>query len=62
MDKRTPICCWRLDEHGVPIRTFPAGRLCGEVRCTTHLSVYNDGFYCARHQPPVTIRVRGIIV
>lgn len=32
-----------------PNRTYPAGRVCGERRCDTVLSIYNGSDRCACH-------------
>ena len=43
--------------------TFPEGRVCGKLGCTTVLSIYNHGEHCSKHQgatpnPPVIGRPR----
>jgi len=53
---------WMLDAPGLPVRTFPEGRLCQHADCGTYLSIYNEDSYCGRHQLPVTIRMRGVAV
>jgi len=36
-----------------------AGRVCADRRCSTKLSIYNDGEHCSLHQPMETPRMRG---
>ncbi|MGH9030303.1 MAG: hypothetical protein ACRDV4_11905 [Acidimicrobiales bacterium] len=40
-------------------RQRPAGRICGDPVCSTVLSIYNDGHFCALHQPRIAMRTRG---
>ena len=42
-----------------PSRSFKRGRVCHEDGCTTILSMYNDGKFCALHQPMEVPRTRG---
>ena len=49
-------------EPGLPVRTYPEGRICQHVPCGTHLSIYNDGNYCGQHQLPRTIWMRGVTI
>jgi hypothetical protein len=46
------------EEGSVP--RFPTGRVCGQEGCSTRLSIYNDGDFCARHEPMTTMRTRGV--
>jgi hypothetical protein len=36
---------------GEKVSSFPAGRVCGEDRCVTVLSVYNSAAFCSVHEP-----------
>jgi hypothetical protein len=36
-----------------------AGRVCAESGCTTLLSIYNDGEFCAAHAPLIVPILRG---
>ena len=47
-------------ERNLPIAD--AGRVCGEVGCSTTLSVYNEQDFCALHAPMVVPRMRGKIL
>lgn len=42
-----------------PSRSFTRGRVCHEDGCKTVLSMYNDGKFCALHQPMEVPRTRG---
>jgi hypothetical protein len=42
-----------------PSRTFTTGRECREPECRTRLSIYNNGKFCAEHQPLTVPRTRG---
>jgi hypothetical protein len=48
-----------FNSHDRPPRRFAPGRVCGDDRCETHLSIYNDGYFCTLHAPVVAPRVRG---
>ena len=45
------------------VKAYSAGRVCAWVekgkRCTTKLSIYNDGDMCAKHHIPKYPSVRG---
>lgn len=34
-----------------PNDTYPEGRVCRDYDCETLLSIYNEGTYCALHDP-----------
>ncbi len=36
---------------GRPPATFPMGRICGYLGCTTKLSIYNEKRFCSLHGP-----------
>lgn len=42
-----------------PSRRFPSGRVCKEPACGVRLSIYNNGKFCALHQPMQVPRTRG---
>lgn len=42
-----------------PSARFLPGRICDEPGCETRLSIYNDGHFCALHQPMSVPRTRG---
>jgi hypothetical protein len=48
-----------FNNHDRAPRRFAPGRACGNNDCGTHLSVYNDGYFCSQHAPIVAPRVRG---
>jgi hypothetical protein len=48
-----------LDGHGRPPAAFARGRVCREAGCGTLLSIYHEGEWCYRHEPPELPRVRG---
>jgi hypothetical protein len=48
----------RFNDHDKPPRRFAPGRVCGDDHCGTHLSIYNDGYFCTLHAPVVAPRVR----
>ncbi len=45
--------------HDRPSKSYTAGRVCRHADCGTRLSIYNDGFFCYRHEPMTVPRVRG---
>jgi hypothetical protein len=49
----------RISSDDRASRRFTSGRVCNEPGCGTRLSIYNDGRYCALHEPMVTPRMRG---
>jgi hypothetical protein len=51
---------YRFDSEEGSIRQFSNGRVCAEDECNTRLSIYNDGEFCARHEPMTTLRTRGV--
>ncbi|MDH4147135.1 MAG: hypothetical protein OEY23_18425 [Acidimicrobiia bacterium] len=56
----TSIVGYRFDSEEGSVRHFPAGRQCLDPSCDTRLSIYNEGDYCARHEPMTTVRTRGV--
>ena len=42
-----------------PSRSFGRDRVCREDGCRTVLSIYNNGRYCAQHEPMSVPRTRG---
>ena len=38
-----------MGSHDRPVRTFQAGRTCGEAGCAVRLSIYNPGDRCSLH-------------
>ncbi len=42
-----------------PSRSFQKNRTCQDKACETRLSIYNNGRYCALHQPMAVPRTRG---
>lgn len=42
-----------------PSRKFSAGRTCREPECETRLSIYNNGKFCASHEPMIVPRTHG---
>jgi hypothetical protein len=47
------------NDHDRPPRRFSSGRMCMELGCGTHLSVYNNGSRCSLHHLCVAPRMRG---
>ena len=45
------------NNHDRPSRRFAPGRVCGDYNCGTHLSIYNNGYYCSLHAPSAVPRV-----
>jgi hypothetical protein len=56
----TSVVGYRFSSEEGSVRRFPNGRVCTEEGCTTRLSIYNDGDFCARHEPMTTLRTRGV--
>ncbi len=56
----TSVIGYRFDSEEGSVRRFATGRVCSHDPCTTHLSIYNDGAFCARHEPMTTLRTRGV--
>jgi hypothetical protein len=56
----TSIVGYRFSSEEGSVPRFPTGRVCEEAGCTTRLSIYNDGDFCARHEPMTTMRTRGV--
>ena len=50
---------FRITGSDRPSKAYKAGRICREPGCETRLSIYNDGKFCARHQPLIVPRTRG---
>jgi hypothetical protein len=48
-----------LDGHAHAPPAFTRGRVCKETGCGTLLSIYHDGEWCYRHEPPEILRMRG---
>jgi hypothetical protein len=42
-----------------PSKAYGRGRVCQEPGCETRLSQYNNGKFCAQHEPMVVPRTRG---
>jgi hypothetical protein len=42
-----------------PSRSFQRNRTCQDPECETRLSIYNNGRYCALHEPMAVPRTRG---
>lgn len=42
-----------------PSKAFAHGRVCRQSGCDTRLSIYNNGKYCASHEPMAVPRTRG---
>jgi len=51
---------YRFDSEEGSVRRFANGRVCANSDCSTRLSIYNDGEFCARHEPMTTLRTRGV--
>jgi hypothetical protein len=49
----------RITSNDQPSRRFASGRICAHGGCRTRLSIYNDGRYCALHEPMTFLRTRG---
>lgn len=56
----TSVIGYRFDSEEGSVRRFPTGRVCSNQACSTRLSIYNDGDFCARHEPMTTLRTRGV--
>lgn len=50
----------RFSSEEGAIKRFATGRVCLHEDCGTRLSIYNDGDFCARHEPMTTQRTRGV--
>lgn len=50
----------RFSSEEGTVKQFPGGRVCANESCATVLSIYNDGDFCARHEPMTTMRTRGV--
>ena len=59
MDEAT-IVGHRFSSEEGSVARFPTGRVCAREDCRTRLSIYNDGQFCARHEPMTTSRTRGV--
>lgn len=57
--QRHAVTGHKLDHGGLPVTTFPRGRLCRDSGCATRLSIYNDSSYCAQHHLKVIPRMRA---
>jgi hypothetical protein len=51
---------YRFDSEEGSVKRFANGRVCANEECSTRLSIYNDGDFCARHEPMTTLRTRGV--
>jgi len=51
---------YRFDSEEGSVKRFAVDRVCANDECTTRLSIYNDGEFCARHEPMTTLRTRGV--
>lgn len=58
--EETSVVGYRFSSEEGSVRRFPNGRVCAEEGCNTRLSIYNDGDFCARHEPMTTLRTRGV--
>ena len=58
--EETSVVGYRFSSEEGSVRRFANGRVCSEEECTTRLSIYNDGDFCARHEPMTTLRTRGV--
>jgi hypothetical protein len=56
----TSIVGYRFSSEEGSVPRFASGRVCSEEGCATRLSIYNDGDFCARHEPMTTMRTRGV--
>ena len=56
----TSIVGFRFSSEEGSVKQFAEGRVCTHERCGTRLSIYNDGDFCARHEPMTTLRTRGV--
>jgi len=56
----TTIVGHRFSSEERSVARFPTGRVCGNPDCRTRLSIYNDGDFCARHEPMTSTRTRGV--
>ena len=56
----TSIVGYRFYTEEGTIKQFPDGRTCTGEGCSTRLSIYNDGDFCARHEPMTNLRTRGV--
>lgn len=56
----TSVVGYRFDSQEGSARRFATGRVCAREDCETRLSIYNDGCFCARHEPMATLRTRGV--
>jgi hypothetical protein len=56
----TSVVGYRFDSEEGTVRRFSNGRVCSNSECRTRLSIYNDGEFCARHEPMTTLRTRGV--
>lgn len=58
--EETSVVGYRFSSEEGSVRRFANGRVCSEEGCATRLSIYNDGDFCARHEPMTTLRTRGV--
>lgn len=58
--EETPIVGLRFSSEEGTVKQFATGRVCSNESCGTRLSIYNDGDFCARHEPMTTLRTRGV--
>ncbi len=56
----TSVVGYRFDSEEGSVRRFAHDRVCASTECRTRLSIYNDGEFCARHEPMTTLRTRGV--
>jgi hypothetical protein len=47
------------NDHDRPPRKFPPGRVCAELDCGVHVSIYNASEYCSLHEVKMAPRMRG---
>lgn len=56
----TSIVGFRFSSEEGSVKLSATGRVCSHETCGTRLSIYNDGDFCARHEPMTTLRTRGV--
>ncbi|MPY93078.1 MAG: hypothetical protein GEV08_08435 [Acidimicrobiia bacterium] len=56
----TSIAGSRFSSEEGTVKHFSTGRVCSHDSCGTRLSIYNDGDFCAAHEPMTTMRTRGV--
>jgi hypothetical protein len=46
------------NDHDRPPRRFAPGRVCAELDCGVHVSIYNASDYCSLHEVKMAPRIR----